>query len=77
MPEVETKIEITQQVDNLIIKIIEELPFMRSFLIMTEIILYQKGVDAHSALGLRHRGFRLLQSLYYMVRSLQKVLYEK
>ena len=62
----------TENIKNLIEKILISYPFLKRFLLMTQIILDRNRVIHNSPEYLRHVSFCLLQSIYFMIRELQK-----
>ena len=62
----------TENIKNLIEKILIFYPFLKRFLLMTQIILDRNRVIHNSPEYLRHVSFCLLQSIYFMIRELQK-----
>ena len=57
----------------LIEKILNSYPFFKYFLLMTEIVLDRKHITQNNPEYFRHISFCLLQSVYFMIRELQKV----
>ena len=64
--------ENTENIKNLIEKILISYPFLKRFLLMTQIVLDRNHVIPNSPEYLRHTSFCLLQSMYFMIRELQK-----
>ena len=62
----------TENIKNLIEKILISYPFLKRFLLMTQIILDRNRVIHNSPEYLRHVSFCLLQSIYFMISELQK-----
>ena len=54
--------------------IFKEFPFLKKFIIMTEIILQKKKITKENILWYKHAGNKTLQSIYYVIRILQKIL---
>lgn len=61
-------------VKYLIDSIFKDYPFIKKFSIMTEIILERKNILPDNSLYMKHISFKILQSLYYIVRTLQKII---
>ena len=57
---------------NLIEEILTSYPFLKQFLLMTQIVLDRNRIVQNSPEYVRHISFCLLQSIYFMVRELQK-----
>lgn len=57
---------------NLIDEILASFPFLKQFLLMTQIVLDRNRIEPNSPEYIRHISFCLLQSIYFMVRELQK-----
>ncbi|OHD77389.1 MAG: hypothetical protein A2355_01330 [Spirochaetes bacterium RIFOXYB1_FULL_32_8] len=64
--------ELLASINSLMDEIFTLYPFLNSFNIMTDIILDGKGIDCLSVLYAKHKSFRLLQSIYFVIRTLQK-----
>ena len=64
--------ENTTALSNLIDKILTSYPFLKQFLLMTQIVLDRNRIVQNSPEYIRHISFCLLQSIYFMVRELQK-----
>lgn len=58
---------------NLTEEILTSYPFLKQFLLMTQIILDRNHIIQNSPEYIRHVSFCLLQSVYFMIRELQKV----
>jgi hypothetical protein len=63
-----------QDWQNLFQSIFKEYPFLKKFILMTHFILEKKGIGDHYLLYYKHTGFKLLQSIYFLIRTLQKSL---
>lgn len=57
---------------EVIFKYLEKYPFMKQFLIMTEILLDRNQIGEKDPAYYKHVSFKLLQSIYYMIRIFQK-----
>lgn len=64
--------ENTTALSNLIDKILTSYPFLKQFLLMTQIVLDRNRIVQNSPEYIRQISFCLLQSIYFMVRELQK-----
>ena len=62
---------------KVVYEIFADFPFLRKFVLMTEIILQKKQVSEDSIIWFKHIGHKTLQSIYYIIRILQKVLNRK
>ena len=62
---------------KVVYEIFADFPFLRKFVLMTEIILQKKQVSEDSIIWFKHIGHKILQSIYYIIRILQKVLNRK
>lgn len=63
-----------EELSKLMSVILSAYPFIESFIIMTDVILDSKGIDDKSVLYYKHKSFRLLQSIFFIIRTLQKAL---
>jgi len=52
--------------------IVMEFPFFKKFIIMTEIILTGKNINNTNVIWYKHIFHRLLQSIYFIIRTIQK-----
>ncbi|HNZ26042.1 MAG TPA: DUF115 domain-containing protein [Spirochaetota bacterium] len=50
----------------------QKAPFLSGFLTKTKIVLSRKNVDENMVLYYKHAGFKILQSIYYIIRKVQK-----
>ncbi|MCG8570070.1 MAG: DUF115 domain-containing protein [Spirochaetes bacterium] len=50
----------------------DEFPFLIQYSLMTEMILSKKGITQQHSLWYKHIFFKILQSIYYTIRVLQK-----
>lgn len=58
--------------ETILNNLFNENPFIKKFSIMTIIILNKKGITKRHLLYYKHVGFKTLQSLYFIIRTLQK-----
>jgi hypothetical protein len=52
--------------------ILNSYPFLKNFLLMTQIVLDRNNITPNNPEYFRHISFCLLQSIYFMIRELQK-----
>jgi hypothetical protein len=52
----------------------KQIPFMFRFTIMTEMTLDRKGINRSHLLFYKHYGHKLLQSCYFVIRTLQRIV---
>lgn len=51
-----------------------EFPFLKKFVLMTIIILQKKNITEEHLLYYKHIGHKTIQSIYFVIRTLQKIL---
>ncbi len=61
------------ELKDLVDSIIIEFPFLRKFIIMTEMILKNKNINPSNELWYKNISHRLLQSMYFIIRILAKI----
>ena len=49
-------------------------PFLKKFTVITEIILDKKNIASDNILYYKHVGHKILQSIYFIIRIVQKIL---
>lgn len=58
--------------DQFIQQTYQDFPFLKKFVIMTEMILDKKNITSHMLIWYKHILFRLVQSAYYIIRIIKK-----
>jgi len=60
--------------DSILKDLLNKFPFLKKFTIMTTIILDKKNITHEQIIYYKHIFFKIIQSIYYVIRIIQKIL---
>lgn len=69
------KYDFLEEIASFYERLLVNFPFLKKYTIMTEIILNKKEISKKEILWYKHIFHKLLQSLYYLIRKIQRTLF--